>query len=88
MVLGTAVGAWRTHDRPELLESPGALDAGLVDSGADVYVVCAPVTCHRALLLSSGCRVVSSVVLDDVIGSGVSTWFRWVSVTLLTFDEL
>lgn len=47
-------------DSPVLLESPGAIDGGLVDTGGDVDIVGAAVGGEAALVLSARAGVVGA----------------------------
>jgi hypothetical protein len=51
-------------DGPVLLESPGAVDRGLVGTGRDVDVVDAAVGREAAFELGAGARVVGAAVRD------------------------
>jgi hypothetical protein len=51
-------------DGPVLLESPGAVDRGLVGTGRDVDVVDAAVGREATLELGAGARVVGAAVRD------------------------
>lgn len=52
---------------PVLLESPGAVDGGLVVAGGNINVVGAPVGLDAALVLGAAAGVVGAVGFDHVV---------------------
>jgi hypothetical protein len=54
-------------DRPVLLESPGAIDRGLVGAGGDIDIVGAAVGVEAALERGARRGVVGAIVLDHVV---------------------
>ena len=63
----TATDALLLTNRPVLVESPRAINGGLVDAGGHENIICAAVGSDGSLLLCCAGRVVRAVRLNNVV---------------------
>jgi hypothetical protein len=63
----TAANALRRANRPVLLESPRAIDGGLVGAGGHHNIVGAAVSCHASLALRAAGWIVRAIRFNNVV---------------------